>query len=266
MADLFTISLISGGVYRYTSADIPITVGLNTFLHDNVIVERGSIRSVSGIEVDTLNLEVKASNNHFIDGVQWMTAAIDGRLDGAVVLIERAFMTDWALPPVGTLVLFSGLVSDLSATRSKIDITVKSSIERLNTKMPRNLYQASCSLTVYDSNCLVNKVAFTISSSATVNSTTGQYIQSGLANPDGWFDQGVVTFTSGGNNLLKRTVKSFIAGKFTFALELPTPPLIGDTFTVFPGCDKTQTTCTSKFNNLIRFRGFPYIPAPEVSI
>jgi len=38
MADLFTISLISGGVYRYTSADIPITVGLNTFLHDNVIV------------------------------------------------------------------------------------------------------------------------------------------------------------------------------------------------------------------------------------
>jgi hypothetical protein len=37
----------------------------------------------------------------------------------------------------------------------------------------------------------------------------------------------------------------------------------GATFTVRAGCDKTQGTCTTKFSNLARFRGMPYIPVAE---
>jgi hypothetical protein len=43
-------------------------------------------------------------------------------------------------------------------------------------------------------------------------------------------------------------------------------PNTGDTFTAYPGCDKTQNTCTSKFNNLVNFGGFPYVPVPEAAI
>jgi hypothetical protein len=32
---------------------------------------------------------------------------------------------------------------------------------------------------------------------------------------------------------------------------------------VYPGCDKQQATCRGKFANLARFRGQPYVPAPE---
>jgi len=51
-----------------------------------------------------------------------------------------------------------------------------------------------------------------------------------------------------------------------FNSPLPFAPNAGDAFTAYPGCDKTQNTCTAKFNNLANFEGFPYVPAPETAI
>lgn len=35
---------------------------------------------------------------------------------------------------------------------------------------------------------------------------------------------------------------------------------IGDTVKVYAGCDKLNTTCSTKFNNILNFGGFPFIP------
>lgn len=40
----------------------------------------------------------------------------------------------------------------------------------------------------------------------------------------------------------------------------------GDAFTIYPGCDKQQSTCSAKFNNLIHFRGFPYVPENSAAV
>ena len=40
---------------------------------------------------------------------------------------------------------------------------------------------------------------------------------------------------------------------------------VGDAFTVYPGCDKQQSTC-ALFGNSANFRGQPFIPAPELSV
>jgi hypothetical protein len=36
----------------------------------------------------------------------------------------------------------------------------------------------------------------------------------------------------------------------------------GDTFTIYPGCNKLRTTCQA-FGNDINFGGQPFIPPPE---
>ena len=46
---------------------------------------------------------------------------------------------------------------------------------------------------------------------------------------------------------------------------LPFAPSPGDAFTVYAGCDHTQGTCQGRFNNLANFRGFPYVPPPELA-
>jgi hypothetical protein len=37
----------------------------------------------------------------------------------------------------------------------------------------------------------------------------------------------------------------------------------GDTYKLFPGCDKRGVTCVGRFNNVENFRGYLYIPKPE---
>ena len=78
---------------------------------------------------------------------------------------------------------------------------------------------------------------------------------------------GQILFTSGANAGLLKAVKSYAGQFFTFNSPLPFVPNAGDLFTAYPGCDKTQATCSSsKFNNLVNFEGFPYVPAPETAI
>ena len=44
---------------------------------------------------------------------------------------------------------------------------------------------------------------------------------------------------------------------------MPQPIEVGDAFTVTAGCDKSFSTCGSRFNNKVNFRGFPQIPGND---
>jgi hypothetical protein len=84
--------------------------------------------------------------------------------------------------------------------------------------------------------------------------------------PDGWFDGGVLTFTSGVLAGQAFEVKHFLGGldqtiKFYLPLEiLPSP---GDTFSIDPGCNHTVFDCQNKFNNITNFRGEPFLPGED---
>ena len=41
------------------------------------------------------------------------------------------------------------------------------------------------------------------------------------------------------------------------------PPLPGDAFSVTAGCDKSFSTCRTKFANHLNFRGFPHLPGAD---
>ena len=58
-------------------------------------------------------------------------------------------------------------------------------------------------------------------------------------------------------------VKLFASGTFTLLYPLPAPCANGDTFDAYPGCDKLEATCISKFNNKPNFGGYPFVPTPE---
>ncbi len=100
----------------------------------------------------------------------------------------------------------------------------------------------------------------------TVQSATANKIISLSTKPDGYFDNGQIAFLSGANAGLVKAVKNYFSKQFTFNSPLPFQPSAGDTFIAYSGCDKTQQTCTSKFNNLVNFEGMPYVPVPETAI
>lgn len=265
MAELFTFTLVNGEQYRWTTADIDLVYGGNTYKSGSSLIKRGTIKNVIGVEVDTLAITLSPSQNDYIGNIRLSNAILNvGFFDAAKVELRKVFLTDFASPPLGDLILFMGKVSDIVGTGTQIEISVKSKMETLNAQVPRNLYQASCINSVYDPICQANKSAVTASGS--ISSGTTSSVNTNVYANDGYYNQGVLTFTSGANSGIKRTVKSYLGRAFTFALPLPSAPSAGDTFTVFPGCDNTMSTCSNKFGNLIHFRGMPYVPVPETSI
>ena len=265
MADLYTITLSGGQVLRHTGADMPVVWDGQTYEAHKLIIKRGATRIAVGLDVDSNTLQISAAPDYRLEGLQWAEAALGGVLDGARVKIDRVFF-DAELRPVGAVNIFSGRVSDVSGSRSSVKVDVKSDIELLNVSSPRNIYQAGCMRTLYDDGCKVNREKFTVNGRVTANSTTGTELTCNLTQANGWFNQGVIKFTSGLNAGLTRTVKEHKDGTLSFALRLPHPPRAGDVFKIYPGCDKRQSTCKDKFQNIVHFRGFPYIPSADTVV
>jgi hypothetical protein len=85
-----------------------------------------------------------------------------------------------------------------------------------------------------------------------------------LWDPTALFALGFITFSSGLNYLLRRTIKRVDGDTITLMSPLPNIPEIGAIVALTHGCDKSQSTCLNKFNNLNNFGGFPYIPHETV--
>ena len=266
MADLLTITLIDNSVYRYTSADIDLSVGGNLFSSQTIKFKRGATRIVTGVQVDTLELNLYADGSMLLGGIPFLAAVHNGALDGAKVLLQRTFMATWGDTSAGSIIPFSGRVAESKISRTEAILTVKSDLELLNINMPRNLYMPGCIHTLYDSGCGFNPAAAVVNYSVT-SASSKLVIYSAATQATGHFDQGVMKFNSGANTGVKRTIKSYQQGVNTvLSYPLPNTPTVGDAFSMWPGCDKTQTMCQNKFANIANFRGFPYIPTPEVAL
>ena len=100
---------------------------------------------------------------------------------------------------------------------------------------------------------------------AITGAPTTTAFNTGLAATDGYYTQGQITFTSGANAGITRTVKAYVqaSGAISLVLPLPAAPAAGDAFAIAAGCDLTMATCQGRFSNLIHFRGQPFTPPPE---
>ncbi len=89
--------------------------------------------------------------------------------------------------------------------------------------------------------------------------------------PDALMTEGVLTFTGIGSpppaNLdLKMEVKSWVLATRTVTLFLPMPFDISpsDTLSISAGCDKSLAVCRATFDNVLNFRGEPYVPGNDL--
>jgi uncharacterized phage protein (TIGR02218 family) len=82
---------------------------------------------------------------------------------------------------------------------------------------------------------------------------------------DGWYQYGILHFDTGNNAGHALEVKQWIhsAEQATFYVVPGYPVQVGDKFHVTPGCDKSISTCISKFNNVLNLRGEPYLPGND---
>lgn len=268
-ADLYTITLASGVVLRYTSAQTAIIYAGSTFLPSYLDsapgFARGNTSCKIGLESDALEVDILFDTSTTISGQLPSAFAQGGGFDNALVRVDKALAPDWSNPVVnGVVNLFVGYVAEVKIETGKIALTVNSRIKLLNTSFPRNYFLPQCNHALFDSGCTL--LASSFATAGTVSGTpTATQFNSGATQADGYFALGYVVWVTGANAGNRSFVKSFLnaSGQFTLVYPLPNVPLAGDTFNAYPGCDKTQTTCSTKFSNLSHFRGYPFVPTPE---
>ncbi len=272
--DLYLFTLIGGGQLTYCGGDQDITwnnitwsAGGGTGPYFDRKDNKAKCHWKVGVEVDTLVLDV-LPGSALIEGEPFLSAVRQGVFDGAEFTFYRAFMATYGDTAVGTVIRFVDRVAEIDAGRSLATFSVNSHLELLNQNMPRNLYQFGCVNTLYDESCTLNQADFAVNDMVGSGSTAS-VVQATLSQATGTFDLGVLAYNSGGNNGISRTVKTYIAGtpgSLTLLAPFPVAPATGDTFIVYPGCDKQQSTCQNKFSNLANFRGFPYVPENSTAV
>lgn len=268
VADVLTIVQQDGTITRLTNADQPVTV---VSQYDNAShtfsptfpFTRGLTKLVIGTEVDSLVVTLSPNpSTNLLGGVPWPAAARAGALDSAEVILEKVIMASFGATTPGTLILFWGAVGSPTVSRSTVTLEVQSDLNLLQAQMPRNIYQPGCLHTLFDAGCLLNRASFLQTGEAQSGSDDDEIVID-VIQPDGYFDLGTITFTSGANDGLSRLIRSHASDVVTLVVGFPVAPAIGDDFEIVPGCDKTTDTCDTKFSNLVHFRGYPVVPAPE---
>ena len=266
VADLYTFTLRDGTVLRYTSADIDLTVDGQVFSAQGPLIERSRLTLKAGIEVDTLDLTIYADQSHKIGTQGYHQAVRQGAFDGAGFLLQRLYMPVWGSTTWGAVWLFSGEVAETPrGGRTAIELTIKSPLNRLNIKMPRNVYQAGCLLVHYGPDCGLEEEDWAQSVTVLTGSARNRIVCDLTNQPAGYYDLGTVSFLTGPLAGLTRTIKSYTPGVLEISLPLPSAPAYGVSLKVAPGCDRAAATCQGKFNNLANFRGFPFVPVPETA-
>ena len=252
---------------RYADCPQNIVVGANTFLcpvrgtvpgH-----KRGKIRSAIGLQAETLDVTMLHDANTLLLGGRPGAFAKAGGFDGALLKVDKLLTDDFNNTTRGVVNLFSGGIFDADAAGNRVEMKATTDLVFLNNQFPRRYLLPSCNNALFDSRCKLLKTSFKVSGTAT-GGTVGT-ITSALGQATGYFALGYVEIKTGVNAGLRRMVKLFASGTFTLLYLLPAPCANGDTFDAYPGCDKLEATCISKFNNKPNFGGYRSSRRPRPS-
>lgn len=257
VAELYTLELRGGTTLYFTTLDVDISYRGQTYRSDAFNLERGPIKTNVGVEVDDVEVSVYPNQEETIQGVSFPRFVLNRGFKGAWLTIERARQSR-------VTHLFKGMVTDAGADATQIKLTLSSPTVLLNIDMPRNRYSAGCIWSVYNTGCGLDRNAHAVSGTVAAGSYN-RVIHCDLAEANGFFDLGKIEFISGANIGSVRTVRDTVAGAVVLAYPLPANPVPGDTFTIWPGCDKRRVSCQA-YNNEPRYRGFPYMPKKESSL
>jgi uncharacterized phage protein (TIGR02218 family) len=123
------------------------------------------------------------------------------------------------------------------------------------------LFQFGCDAVLGDARCTANLV----NTAVTVTAINGaSYSVSGLGSfADDWFTRGQIIWLTGINAGRSLTIKRQLGARLDLWSVPKFAVALGEQMVLTAGCDKLFSTCKTKFNNAINFRGFPHMPGSD---
>jgi uncharacterized phage protein (TIGR02218 family) len=278
VGELFTVTLTDGTIYRWTSYDRSLNVGVTKWfapIDGSPLVTCNRFGTKNTIEVPELEIRLADTpySGAFVGSL--ISRIHNGIFDGARVEMARVFMPTPGDTKYGYVAMFEGRASGPVIDAEGITLTAKGDNVLMNQQAPRNLYQTNCRHTFCDAGCTLLAADYTFTGRTIGAGTTAHSIAwtvpGGFSASD--FNNGKVTMTSGPAIGQVRTVR-FAAGS-ALALTYPfyNAPQPGDTFSILMGCGKQLTDCQTRkpaaggtVDNSQNFAAEPFTPQAEIAV
>ena len=227
LADLWQITLVDGTLLYYTTYDRNIAFNGQTYTSTPPgLLVRSDITQKRGVEPSEITLVINYNNQAIDAGLNIGQSIVAQRWRGAIVTLYRA-LNPMILPngsaSVGEApIIFLGRVTQIKVDRSQARITVQTPSELFNQEMPWRLFSPQCRWTLFDVGCGLNKANYAVNGTVLAGSTASNILTNGLlinplspVNPgaaptSGYFDTGVLRWTSGKNIGLSATIASYL--------------------------------------------------------
>ncbi len=186
------------------------------------------------------------------------TQFVDELLPGACCAIISTFRTT-----SDVITLFGGEIDSAKMRNDGIDLDVIGIEHELLEEIPPRTFSRECDYRLYDTWCTVNRASFVVTGTVQTVDTTYIMADALLGITADWFQLGAVWFPGHPNGIPHGVRSSTVSGRINFMSALRPAPLVGATFEIYPGCDKTFATCDDKYEVGVNFGGFRFIPRPE---
>jgi len=182
----------------------------------------------------------------------------NGKYDNAEILV---FVCDWSDLTNDILLVRRGTLGEVTSGKHGFKVDVRGLMQAYQQTVG-GYYQKHCRVALGSTKCGYDVDSLQVTGTVTAVGTDGT-ITAGIAAVDDYFAYGSVTFTSGLNEGLTYEIKTFTDYVFTPFLPWIYTVAVGDTFTALPGCNGNLSTCVNIFDNVLNFRGEPYIPGND---
>lgn len=236
----------------YTSADKTYSYGGNDYIA--VPMGRSAIESKGQVKKE--NLEV--------------TFAVDNPMAKNFLMYtpdQMVHLTVYIINEGGAelYVGWKGRLSAVKPNTSQLVLVFESIYTSIQSSLLTQSYQRNCRHMLYsDLGCRVNKNDHRVD--LAVSSMDGYTLQlaSATGHPQRYFLGGIVEYKGGARGIMDQVWSTFTLNDVWPSLvrDLEDAQTTGEQVivSIYPGCDRTMSTCFGKFENLPNFGGFPVIP------
>ncbi len=262
---LVKITRPDGLIYGFTTHDRNIDyLGLTYYAGDKS-TDLSDLAHTSGLEVD--NAEAGGALNATITEEQVEA----GLWSASRIYIYRV---NWKDLTLGHEVLGAGELGEVKHDGRGYSVEFMGRTHKLGRIITRH-YLPTCDADLGDARCKVDRDALALNGTVASAASARQFTDAGgISVATDYFTYGKVRWLTGANTGREMEIKEQTnagspgTAEFELQLSMYYAIAIGDTFTVWPGCNKLLRTglneylgdCKVKFNNVVNFRGFDQIP------
>lgn len=161
-----------------------------------------------------------------------------------------------------TKVKWKGRLAATKIGSSAVTLVFESVYVSIRSTMMTQKYQRGCRHMLYSDNCTMKRENWQIA--VKIMSVNGYdlVMDNNPSATDGYFTGGVLELKGGMRGIMSQEgVNLKINDVYPqLAKAVEDSGGMGVDVILYPGCDRTTTTCKAKFNNLANFGGFPFIP------